>query len=148
MRQRTTAFLRLPASVLGAACLPLLHAPAALGQSASNTTATFIDATATHVPTAATLHALDAEFVDVDQDGDLDVVLAVEGDVNRLYLNDGKARLTWKEGVFGNVPHDTEHVLSGDFNQDGHADVMFIAEDDQVHQLFFGDGKGAFTDVS
>lgn len=108
----------------------------------------FVDATSTHVPTAAELHALDAAFVDVDKDGDLDVVLAVEGDVNRLYINDGKAKLTWRQGVFGKVAHDTEHVLSADFNRDGNADVMFIAEDDQVHQLFFGDGKGGFSDVS
>jgi hypothetical protein len=111
-------------------------------------TAVFLDATDTHVPQAATLHALDAAFVDVDRDGDLDVVAAVEGDVNRLYLNDGKGRLTWRAKAFGEVAHDTEHVLSADFNRDGFADVMFIAEDDQVHQLFFGDGKGAFTDAS
>lgn len=108
----------------------------------------FLDVTATHVPTADRLHALDAAFADVDKDGDLDVVLAVEGDVNRLYVNDGKARLSWRQGAFGTVAHDTEHVLSADFNRDGNADVIFIAEDDQVHQLYFGDGKGGFTDVS
>jgi hypothetical protein len=108
----------------------------------------FVDVTSTHVPAAPELHALDAAFVDVDKDGDLDVVLAVEGDVNRLYINDGQARLTWRRGAFGTVAHDTEHVLSADFDRDGNADVMFIAEDDQVHQLFLGDGKGGFTDVS
>lgn len=108
----------------------------------------FMDATSTHVPVAEELHALDAAFVDVDKDGDLDVILAVEGDVNRLYINDGKAKLAWRQAAFGKVAHDTEHVLSADFNRDGNADVMFIAEDDQVHQLFFGDGKGSFSDVS
>lgn len=108
----------------------------------------FVDVTATHVPQADQLHALDAAFLDVDKDGDLDVVLAVEGDVNRLYLNDGKARLSWQQGAFGKVAHDTEHVSSADFDRDGNPDVMFIAEDDQVHQLYFGDGKGGFTDVS
>jgi hypothetical protein len=127
----------------------LLCAQATLSQStAPNASAVFMDATATHVPKAETLHALDAAFVDVDRDGDLDVILAVEGDVNRLYVNDGKARLSWRQGAFGGVSHDTEHVLSADFNRDGYADVMFIAEDDQVHQLFYGDGKGAFMDVS
>ncbi|MBM0105272.1 VCBS repeat-containing protein [Steroidobacter sp. S1-65] len=121
---------------------------AVLGSASASTSSVFVDATATHVPSAPELHALDAAFVDVDQDGDLDVILAVEGDVNRLYINDGKARLTWRQGVFGKVAHDTEHVLSADFNRDGIADVMFIAEDDQIHQLFFGDGKGGFTDVS
>lgn len=110
--------------------------------------ATYVDATATHVPEAKQLHALDAAFVDVDKDGDLDVVLAVEGGANRLYINEGKGRLSWRQGVFGSIAHDTEHVLSADFNRDGFADVMFIAEDDQVHQLFLGDGKGKFADAS
>lgn len=127
----------------------MAFAQIALAQTtASSSSVMFLDATSTHVPQAHDLHALDAAFVDVDRDGDLDVILAVEGDVNRLYINDGKARLTWRRGAFGAVAHDTEHVLSADFNQDGHADVMFIAEDDQVHQLFFGDGKAAFVDVS
>ncbi|GFE87190.1 FG-GAP repeat domain-containing protein [Steroidobacter agaridevorans] len=119
----------------------------ALGATASASDV-FLDVTATHVPPADQLHALDAAFVDVDKDGDLDVVLAVEGDVNRLYINDGKAKLSWRQGAFGKVAHDTEHVLSADFNRDGNADVMFIAEDDQVHQLFFGDGRGGFADAS
>lgn len=125
-----------------------LGGSASLVMAATAAAPVFIDATSTHVPAAAELHALDAAFVDVDKDGDLDVILAVEGDVNRLYINDGKARLTWRQGAFGRIAHDTEHVLSADFNRDGNADVMFIAEDDQIHQLFFGDGKGGFSDVS
>ncbi len=149
MKQPIVSYRHSMPSVVGAVLASLLCAQAALAQSAASDISTvFIDATETHVPKAETLHALDAAFVDVDRDGDLDVVLAVEGDVNRLYLNDGKAKLSWREGAFGTVAHDTEHVLSTDFNQDGFADVMFIAEDDQVHQLFFGDGKGAFKDVS
>ncbi len=110
--------------------------------------AAFVDATATHVPEAAALHALDAAFVDVDGDGDLDVAVAVEGGANRLYLNDGGAKLRWRQGAFGEAAHDTEHVLAADFDRDGHADVMFIAEDDHAHQLFLGDGKGGFADAS
>jgi len=130
------------APLASALVLFVLSAPSVAAQ------AVFLDVTATHVPQADTLHALDAAFVDVDADRDLDVVLAVEGDVNRLYLNDGQGRLTWRQQTFGTVAHDTEHVLSTDFNRDGFADVMFIAEDDQVHQLFLGDGKGGFTDAS
>lgn len=37
------------------------------------------DVTATHVPPAPELHALDIALADVDGDGDLDAVLAVEG---------------------------------------------------------------------
>jgi hypothetical protein len=108
----------------------------------------FRDVTATHVPAEPTLHALDGAFVDVDQDGDLDVAVAVEGGANRLYLNDGQGRLTWREGALGTEGHDTEHVLSADFNQDGFADLIFVAEDDQAHSYFLGSAGGQFTDAS
>jgi len=106
------------------------------------------DVTITHLPSAPDLHALGSEFVDVDKDGDLDIALAVEYGANRLYINDGQGHFSWKEGAFGQASHDTEHVVGTDFNQDGHVDFIFIAEDDQTHQLFFGNSDGNFSDES
>jgi len=108
----------------------------------------FVDATATHMPIAPQLHATDAVFIDVDHDGDLDVVLSVEYGVNRLYLNDGAGRLSYRPDAFGTRMHDSEHVRAADFNGDGHMDVVFVAETDERHQLYLGDGKGGFTDAS
>lgn len=108
----------------------------------------FVDATSSHVPTAPALHAVDSVFIDVDGDGDLDVVVAVEVGVNRLYVNEGGGRLVYRPGAFGSTMHDNEHVASADFNGDGFPDVVFVAESDETHQLFFGDGRGGFTDVS
>ncbi|WP_211151903.1 VCBS repeat-containing protein [Novosphingobium sp. HR1a] len=87
-------------------------------------------------------------MLDVDSDGDLDVAVAVENDVSRLYLNDGKGKLSWRQGAFGTARHDNEHVETADFNKDGHADLIFVAEYDQDHQLFLGDGRGGFVDAS
>lgn len=108
----------------------------------------FVDVTATHVPQAADLHAVDAVMIDVDSDGDLDVVVAIEHGPNALYRNDGKGRLGWVPGVFGDVDGDNEHVRAADFDGDGNMDVVFIAEADEVHRLFFGDGKGGFVERS
>lgn len=108
----------------------------------------FVDATATALPAAAELHALDGVFVDVDRDGDLDLALAVEGDVNRLYVNDGKGRFSWRQGALGAGAHDSEHVRTADFNGDGWPDLVFVAEDDKTHQLFLGGQGGRFTDAS
>ncbi|MBJ6120385.1 FG-GAP repeat domain-containing protein [Sphingomonas mollis] len=110
--------------------------------------APYRDVTTTHVPMAPDLHALDAVMIDVDSDGDLDVVLAVENGVSRLYINDGAGRLTWKQDVFGTTEHDNEHVRAADFDRDGHMDVVFVAEDTRRHQLYLGDGKGGFADAS
>ena len=119
----------------------------AAGQSPGNPPM-YRDVTATHMPAAPTLHALDAVFVDVDRDGDLDLAVAVEGGANRLYLNDGQGHMTWRQGAFGTAAHDSEHVLSADFNRDGFPDVIFVAEDDMAHSFFLGGPGGSFTDAT
>lgn len=113
-----------------------------------SSTAYFDDVTATHLPHAPNLHSLDAAFGDIDTDGDLDIVIAVENDVNRLYLNDGTGKFTWKQGVFRNVKSDSEHVRLTDFNNDSKLDAVFVAEDDQTPQLYMGNGDGTFRDLS
>lgn len=108
----------------------------------------FDDVTDTHIPLDPEAHALNPLLIDIDGDGDLDAVLAMELDENRLYINDGTGRFTWKKNVFKPVKHDTEHVRAADFNQDGHIDLIFVAEDDQNHELYFGNGDGSFQDMS
>ena len=68
--------------------------------------------------------------------------------LSRLYLNDGTGKLTWKQGVFGWLEHDNEHVRFADLDRDGHVDVVFAAEEDQRNQIFLGDGKAGFRDVA
>ena len=108
----------------------------------------FYDVTDTHVPVAKYLHALDVALVDVDGDGDLDAVLAVEMGANRLYINDGRGHFTWQQGALGTKAHDSEHVLSADFDRDGYLDLIFVAEEDHAHQLFLGGPGGVFTEAS
>ena len=108
----------------------------------------WIDATLPNVPVAPALHATDSVFIDIDHDGDLDVVVSVEHGVNRLYRNDGGAKLTYVPDAFGTRMHDSEHVRAADVNRDGHMDVVFVAEADEYHQLYLGDGKGGFVDAS
>ncbi|WP_461159907.1 FG-GAP repeat domain-containing protein [Sphingobium sp. TomMM35A] len=117
-------------------------------QNEAASTLMFDDVTDTHVPVSKYLHALDVALVDVDGDGDLDAVLAVEMGPNRLYINDGQGRFTWKQGALGTKAHDSEHVLSADFNRDGFPDLIFVAEEDHAHQLFLGGPGGVFTEAS
>ncbi|MDZ4702200.1 MAG: VCBS repeat-containing protein [Rhodothermales bacterium] len=108
----------------------------------------FVDATSTHVPLAPSLHSSHSVFVDVNNDGHLDVAVSVEHGVNRLYMNDGTGKLSYQPDAFGIVSHDNEHVGAADFDGDGNMDVVFVAESDETHQLFLGDGKGGFEDAS
>ena len=108
----------------------------------------FEDVTATHLPQAPELHTLDVSLSDVDEDGDLDAMVAVENEPNRLYLNDGDGHLTSQERAFGEGAYDTEHVRTADFNGDGNPDAIFVAEDDRHHQYFLGRGDGTFHNVT
>lgn len=108
----------------------------------------FEDVTKTHLPAFPELHALDAAFGDIDADGDLDIVIAVENDVNRLYLNNGNGKFHWQENVFRRAKNDTEHIRLADFNNDGKLDVIFVAEDDQTPEFYLGKGDGTFIDLS
>ncbi|WP_285008177.1 FG-GAP repeat domain-containing protein [Pedobacter faecalis] len=108
----------------------------------------FKDVTATALPADPEAHILDVVLADVNADGHLDAVLALEGQPNRLYINDGKGVFSWKKGVFADKNHDTEHVRLGDFNGDGHLDGIFVAEDDHNHEYYLGNSDGTFTDVS
>lgn len=114
----------------------------------SNQTKYFSDVTDSHLPTDPEAHALDVALADVDKDGDLDAILALEAAPNRLYLNDGKGVFSWKRGAFTEVSHDMEHIRIADFDKDGNADCIFVAEDDQNHEYYLGNGDGTFRDVS
>lgn len=126
----------------------LCYACEGYGQQQDSSRFYFDDVTDTHIPLDPEAHVLNPLLIDVDGDGDLDAVLAMELDENRLYINDGTGRFAWKKNVFSAVKHDTEHVRAADFNQDGHMDLIFVAEDDQNHELYFGNGDGSFEDMS
>lgn len=116
--------------------------------SQSTETKYFKDVTATNLPIDPEAHPLDVVLIDVNGDKHLDAVLAMENAPNRLYLNDGKGIFTWKKGVFAEKNHDTEHVRAGDFDKDGKLDLVFVAEDDQNHEFYLGNGDGTYKEVS
>ena len=99
--------------------------------------------------------SMDVRAVDVDGDGDLDIVLANEFQPNTILLNDGNAVFT--NGTVGSLPqpnHDSEDVAIADFNNDGHIDLVFCSEDDvnlggnNVHEYYWGNGMGMFTNAN
>lgn len=146
-RRATKRMRNLRKALLAAAIVAVTAIPGH-AQNESAPATLFDDVTETHVPVAKYLHALDVALVDVDGDGDLDAALAIEMGANRLYINDGQGHFTWKQGALGTKAHDSEHVLSADFNRDGYPDLIFIAEEDHAHQLFLGGPGGVFTEAS
>ncbi|AUD04306.1 FG-GAP-like repeat-containing protein [Spirosoma pollinicola] len=104
-----------------------------------------------------------ADWVDVDGDKDLDLVVSSAGyelpvdDARlqvRLYLNDGKGHLT-KAPNFPNLQVSASCVRSGDVDGDGDLDLFIGARvvpgnypETPVSHLLINDGKGRFSDVT
>ncbi|MEE9382438.1 MAG: VCBS repeat-containing protein [Nannocystaceae bacterium] len=101
------------------------------------------DVTDTHLPDGLRVSSMDAEFVDVEQDGDLDIVIAVENGPNLLLINDGSGRFSHSDAL-SDLEGDSEDIGIGDFDNDGHADIIFAAEESRVNEFYLGDGAGGF----
>jgi pimeloyl-ACP methyl ester carboxylesterase len=89
--------------------------------------------------------AMDVVAVDIDNDKDLDIILANEFEANTLLINDGKGNFTNESTK--RLPqeiHDSEDIAVADFNGDGLPDIVFCSEDDKVHEYYWNTGNGYF----
>ncbi|MGZ3851908.1 MAG: VCBS repeat-containing protein [Flavisolibacter sp.] len=107
---------------------------------------------------------VDAALVDVNNDGNVDLVIATGGNeyygqdehlLPRVYLNDGRGNFKKEEGAFSNLFETYSCVLPYDFNGDGYVDLFLGGrvvpwEYGQVphSHLLQNDGKGRFVDVT
>jgi hypothetical protein len=107
---------------------------------------------------------VDATWMDVNKDGQLDLVVVAAGNEffgpdphlqPRVYLNNGNAGLVKLDHAFDNVFVNASCVVPNDFNGDGAVDV-FIGGRSVPNEyglaprsyLIQNDGKGHFTDVT
>ena len=114
----------------------------------------FVD-TSKNLPTPAGDEAQGVVLVDIDKDGDLDMVIANQSPTNRLLLNDGKGRFTDATARLGtSVPTQTREVHTLDANRDGRPDILFLNitsnagqyDRDPQARLLIQQGDGTFRD--
>src|SRR5438552_3181993 len=99
-------------------------------------------------------YGLSAVFVDVDDDGWVDLTVANDSTPNYLYLNRHK-------GTFEDVSYGSGFALSedgreqasmaiavGDYNRDGKVDLFTTTFSDDYKTLYRNDGGGNFSDVT
>ena len=99
-------------------------------------------------------YGLAAAFVDVDDDGWVDLLVANDSTPNFLYRNR-------KNGTFEDVSYGSGFALSedgreqasmgigiGDYNRDGKVDLFTTTFSDDYKTLYRNDGAGSFSDVT
>ena len=110
---------------------------------------TFIDVSSGRLPVASLGgNSMDAEVADLDDDGDLDVVVATEFRPNIILINDGSGGFTDQSAE--RLPQknfDSEDIAIADFSCDGHPDIIFVSEDNQTNEYYINDGNGFFVDA-
>jgi len=99
----------------------------------------------------------DADFADIENDGDLDIIIAQArpdgGDQNLVFVNDGngffsnETLLILPVGSGGTMDR-TYGVATGDVNGDGFVDIYFANGFQEGDNLFVNDGTGRFRDNS
>ena len=107
--------------------------------------ALYADQTDALLPDAAGLFTMDVGLADLDGDGDVDAILAVEFGQNRLYLNDGSGRFLDTGGRLPVASHDSEDIALADFDGDGDIDAVVVSEDDRTNEYYVNDGQARFT---
>ena len=109
---------------------------------------TFVDVTA-KAGVADVRGARKAVFVDLDHDGDLDLLLVGTGQrtVYRNNLDGTFTEATATFGLAGAGPADTRDVVFGDFDGDGRID-LFITNEHGSDVLFHNGGSQRFSDVT
>ena len=107
---------------------------------------------------------VDAQWIDVNNDGAMDLVIASGGNeyygkdehlLPRVYLNDGKANFKRLENAFAGIYVTQSCIIPYDFNNDGFIDLFIGGRSipweygkTPKSYLLQNDGTGKFTDVT
>lgn len=125
-----------------------------LGDGAGN----FTDVTETHFPQVKA-SVSDLEFGDVDEDGDIDLVISDWG-LGDPYENDGGLTMLWLNDGSGHYEDETSDLLPDilvkfawdcelvDVDNDYDLDILIPNRFNERSLLYENDGSGKFTDVS
>lgn len=104
-----------------------------------------------------------AAFLDVDRDGDLDLLVGSGGNEigsegsygTRLYINDGKGNFSRSNYRLPSTNNNVSVIAPFDFDQDGNADVFIGSRSvvgtygvDPDHLFLANNGDGTFTNVT
>lgn len=102
----------------------------------------------------AAYYGFTATFVDVNNDGKVDLLVANDSEPDYLYINKGDGTFDDQSYVSGFALNgDGREIASmglalGDYNNDGLVDAVITDFSDDFKALYRNDGDGSFTDVT
>jgi len=106
----------------------------------------YIDASENLPDDATSFQTKDVLTTDIDDDGDMDIILANEFQNNVVLVNNGMGMFSQAgQGIPINQEHDSEAITVADFNGDGMTDLIFVSEDDFEHEYYWNAGSATFT---
>ena len=124
----------------------------------------FTKSTQTALDADSTFEDTSAQFVDINNDGYVDLLVASGGNefygkspnlAPRAYMNDGRGNFTKNAKAFENVFLTASTLVSADFNKDGYMDLFVGARTESwaygqipVSYLLQNKGDGTFIDVT
>ena len=120
----------------------------------NNGDGTFTDVTEPAGFSKAAGRGLALAWGDYDDDGDMDIYIANDADQNFLYHNNGDGTFTdvsLTAGVGFSEDGEAENGMGadfGDYDNDGHLDLVVTNFQDQTNTLYHNEGNGLFSDVS
>lgn len=137
-----TIFLKLTCWLIMVAC----NSSSTLLPSDTIESTFFKDVSGTHLDSnALEQNSMAGNAIDIDQDGDMDMIVACEFCPNILLINDGNGGLTdVSDERFPQTNHDSEDMAISDFDDDGDLDIFFVSEDDQINEYFENKGNAYF----
>jgi hypothetical protein len=123
----------------------------------NDATGRFADATAERMPEVAVRFSWNLEFVDIDNDYDLDVMIsAKKSETSFLFENDGRGR--FKDVTSARMPHHANNyeIEAMDLTGDDYLDVITMNDGEWLddgpyarrNHIFVNDGRGGFVDAS
>lgn len=143
-------FVILCIGILSGSCGLNLNAPDdGSNGSDPDTSAVFQNVSSSNLPDGLSDTTTKAKAGDVDNDGDPDLVLAIQFGPNKILINDGDGHFT-DESDF-RLPgqnYDSQDIALTDLNNNGDPDIFFVGDQNQTNELYINDGAGRFSDLS
>lgn len=136
-------------SLVATSCGWNLNAPDDNGDTDPDDETAFKNVMEQNLPAGLGMQSNAVKAVDIDNDEDLDLVIAISLEANKVLVNNG-------EGVFSDETSsrlttqnfDTQDLVTADFNTDGNPDLFFTSKQNQSSELFLNNSSGTFNDVS